>query len=265
MFNLKSYFLIKESNFFHFCGNYNLSEMKNIKIALLLSIAFAFISCNDKTSTNTKEKEVMEVPQLTYLALGDSYTIGESVAEKERWPIELVNRLNNDGKNITSPKIIAKTGWTTDELQKAINEENITEKYDLVSLLIGVNNQYRGVDRGYDTATYRLEFRALLEQAISFANNKAENVFVVSIPDYGVTPFVKDEDRARIAKELDIYNLINKQEALEKYVRYFDITPASKDAYGDSTLVANDNLHPSGKMYSLWVDVIEPGVKEMIP
>jgi len=239
-------------------------KKSRITLLLLLAIPLAFISCNSSQKEEIKEEEVMEKPQRTYLALGDSYTIGEAVAENERWPVELVNRLNASGYNMAPPKIIAKTGWTTDELQKEINKENITEPYGLVSLLIGVNNQYRGVERGYDTATYRMEFRQLLEQAIAFADNKKENVFVVSIPDYGVTPFVKNEDRANIAKELSIYNRIGREETLDKYIRFFDITPVSKNAYGDTTLVANDHLHPSGKMYKLWVDIIEPGIKEMI-
>lgn len=240
--------------------------MNKLRIAFLLFFALiiSITSCDEKKEETQETKVVMERPKRKYLALGDSYTIGESVPENERWPVELTNRLNKEGYNITDTKIIAKTGWTTDELQEAINKENLTEKYGLVSLLIGVNNQYRGIERGYDTATYRTEFKALLEQAIGFADGKNENVFVVSIPDYGVTPFVKDEDRERIAKELDIYNRINREEALNKYVRYFDITPVSKNAFNDSTLVADDNLHPSGKMYSLWVDIIESGVQEMI-
>lgn len=195
-----------------------------------------------------------------YLALGDSYTIGEAVPADERWPHILQGRLVGDGLKVEMPKIIATTGWTTDELQAAIDKENPAKNYDLVSLLIGVNNQYRG----YPIGQYKTEFESLLKQAIAFAQNRAERTFVVSIPDYGVTPFAAEKDPPKIARELDEYNAIA-QEICKKYqVAFVDITPGSRRASEDPALVAEDGLHPSGKMYKEWVDAAYPVVKSML-
>lgn len=196
----------------------------------------------------------IEQESFTYLALGDSYTIGEAVAEEERWPVQLVSKLKSKGVSVESPRIIATTGWTTDELQGAINEAAIENKYDIVSLLIGVNNQYRG----YPIAQYKKEFDQLLKQSIAFAGGEASNVFVLSIPDYGVTPFVKERemDSEKIAKELDGYNNIAKSICAQYNVSFTDITQGSKKAKNDSELVAKDGLHPSGKMYKNWVDAV---------
>ena len=187
----------------------------------------------------------MPKPQ-RYLALGDSYTIGESVAEAERFPVQLARKLKAG-----DPTIIAKTGWTTDELNAAIDAANPQGPYDLVTLLIGVNNQYRG--RSADE--YRTQFAALLQRAIGFAGGNASKVIVVSIPDWGVTPFAKDRDRAKIAREIDQFNAINREEAAKAGARYADITPISRRA--DASLVAGDGLHPSGKQYAEWVNVID--------
>ena len=188
----------------------------------------------------------------TYLALGDSYTIGEAVDKSERWPVQLSNRLVKDGINISKPKIIATTGWTTDELIEAIDKESIKDDFSLVSLLIGVNNQYRG----YPIKQYKKEFEDLLTLAIGFASNKPENVFVLSIPDYGVTPFSESKklDANKIAKELDDYNAIAKKICKDNGVPFVDITPGSKKARNDRSLIASDGLHPSGIMYSQWVE-----------
>lgn len=192
-----------------------------------------------------------------YLALGDSYTIGEAVDESERWPMQLVHRLHQDSIKIDTPLIIAKTGWTTDELQRGITlSDDLGESFDLVSLLIGVNNQYRG----YDEDQYEQEFKALLHQAIEFADGNPYHVFVVSIPDYGVTPFAADKglDANKIAHELDSYNAIAQKIALLSDVKFFEITKESRLAATDSTLIASDGLHPSGKMYSNWVNTMYP-------
>jgi len=187
-----------------------------------------------------------------YLALGDSYTIGESVAVEERWPVQLAKTLH-----IGEPEIIAKTGWTTDELNAAIDKANPQGPYELVTLLIGVNNQYRG----RSAAQYRDEFRALLQRAVSFAGENAAHVIVVSIPDWGVTPFAKGRDRATIAREIDEFNAINREEAVKAGAHYADITPISRRAAQDPTLVAPDGLHPSAKMYSEWIPVIRQQVR----
>jgi lysophospholipase L1-like esterase len=186
-----------------------------------------------------------------YLALGDSYTIGESVAVDERFPMQLARDLN-----LGEPQIIAKTGWTTDELNAAIDAANVTGTYDLVTLLIGVNNQYRG----RDVEQYRGEFAALLQRAIGFAGGDAKNVVVVSIPDWGVTPFAEGRDRAKIATEIDRYNAVNREETQRAGARYVDITPVSRGT--DAALVAGDGLHPSGKQYGEWAKLIAPALQK---
>ncbi|HET8775183.1 MAG TPA: undecaprenyl-diphosphatase UppP [Thermoanaerobaculia bacterium] len=177
-----------------------------------------------------------------YLALGDSYTIGESVPAGERFPVQLAEKLG-----IPEPQIIAKTGWTTDELDAAIDDANPQGPFDLVTLLIGVNNQYRG--RSADE--YRTQFTGLLNRAIGFAGGDAKKVVVVSIPDWGVTPFAEGRDRAKIAREIDQFNAVNREEAARVGAKWVDITPISRGA--DPALVAGDGLHPSGKQYGEWV------------
>jgi lysophospholipase L1-like esterase len=203
-----------------------------------LAVAFLLSSCSGM-STSTPAATTR------YLALGDSYTIGESVAETERFPVQLARELG-----LGEPQIIAKTGWTTDELNAAIDAANPQGPHDLVTLLIGVNNQYRG----RDAEQYRGEFAALLQRAIGFAGGDAKKVVVVSIPDWGITPFAEGRDRARIGNEIDRYNAVNREEAARAGARYVDITPISRG--GNPALVAGDGLHPSGKQYGEWVKLI---------
>lgn len=189
---------------------------------------------------------------IRYLALGDSYTIGESVSEAERWPNQLAALIN-------SPKeievtIIARTGWTTSELWQGIQAANPQGTYDMVSLLIGVNNQYRG----YDINEYREEFRFLLGKAIEYAGGKPEHVIVLSIPDWGVTPFAWGKDTAQIAADINAYNAVNLEESTKAGVNYVDVTPISREAVSDPALIAGDGLHPSGKMYAEWVKLAQP-------
>ena len=189
-------------------------------------------------------------PVLTYLALGDSYTIGESVTQEESFPYQYTTQLKLQGQNVANPKIIAKTGWTTNELNAAIKAENITQTFDIVTLLIGVNNQYRG----YSKVTYRKEFKELLQDAIGYAGGNKKRVFVISIPDWGVTPFGigVGGNSSKISDEIDAFNAINKAETLAMEVSYTDITPDSRKAATDVSLIAKDGLHPSGKMYLQW-------------
>jgi lysophospholipase L1-like esterase len=196
---------------------------------------------------------------MRYLALGDSYTIGESVAASERWPVQLTARLRERGLPIDDPLLIATTGWTTDELSHAITQTQPLGLYDLVTLLIGVNNQYRG--RSEDE--YRQQFHALLQRAIAYTGNDPARVIVVSIPDWSVTPFAtgmgaEKSSVARIAGQIDRFNAINRAEAERSGAQYVDITPLSRRAAQDRSLLASDGLHPSGKMYAQWVQVIEP-------
>ncbi|MBL8049683.1 MAG: SGNH/GDSL hydrolase family protein [Anaerolineales bacterium] len=193
---------------------------------------------------------------IRYLALGDSYTIGESVAENERWSNQLAELI---GGNI-EVKIIARTGWTTSELWEGIQKETLTPPYDMVSLLIGVNNQYRG----YDIEEYRQEFVFLLNKAIEYAGGDTNKVFVVSIPDWGVTPFAKGRDAEKIAKEIDAFNQINKEESQKLGIAYIDVTPVSREAVNDADLIAPDGLHPSGKMYAEWAKLALPVALEIL-
>lgn len=188
---------------------------------------------------------------MRFLALGDSYTIGESVQESERWPVQLAALLRGQGFDVSAPQIIARTGWTTDELNVAIDAAQPDGPYALVSLLIGVNNQYRG--RSADE--YQREFAALLERAIRFAGDNPARVLVLSIPDWGVTPFAAGRDRGQIAAEIDAFNAINRQEAEFRDVHYVDVTPISREAADDAGLTARDGLHPSGTMYARWADL----------
>lgn len=218
-----------------------------MRLFAILVILLAF-SC---TTQNTERMESNR--KFNYLALGDSYTIGEAVKESERWPVQLVDRLKADSVNI-EVEIIAKTGWTTDELISGIVKSDVEGPYDFVSLLIGVNNQYRG----YDEDQYEKEFKLLLEEAIEFANGNPHHVIVVSIPDYGVTPFAEEKglDKSKIASELDSYNAIAQKIATLRDIAFIDITPISRNAEDDPSLTASDGLHPSGKMYQMWVDLM---------
>jgi lysophospholipase L1-like esterase len=216
------------------------------KILLFVLLLVGQLACQPKTQPTRLHK-------MNYLALGDSYTIGESVPEAGRFPVQLVAQLNSAGLDFAPPRIVARTGWTTDELQTALGQADLASEYDLVSLLIGVNNQFRG----YDFAQYEREFAALLHFAIAKAGGQAERVFVVSIPDYGVTPFAANRDPAKIAREIDAYNAANRAIAQQLKVRYFDITPISRQAQTDASLLAEDALHPSAKMYAAWVALMK--------
>lgn len=231
--------------------------MKKIDCSLLIFSLLLLLSSSKCMKEETKQNDTHT---LSYLALGDSYTIGESVAESARYPVVLATKLQEKKIDIGLPRIIARTGWTTDELLSAIENQNPPATYDLVSLLIGVNNQYRG----YDIAVYQQEFETLLKIAIQKAKGKPERVFVVSIPDYGVTPFAKNSDKEKIARELDQYNVLNKAIAQKYQVRYFDITPISRQAKDDAALIAEDDLHPSGKMYAAWVALMTEEVAKML-
>ena len=197
---------------------------------------------------------------MRFLALGDSYTIGESVEPAGRWPVQLAALLRAQGVNVGEPTIIATTGWTTDELSAGIDRANPQGTYELVSLLIGVNNQYRG--RGLDE--YRHQFVALLNRAIAFANGKPSRVLVLSIPDWGVTPFASGRDPVAIAAEIDAFNAINREEAERLGAHYVDATPFSRLAANDPSLIASDGLHPSGKMYAKWARLALPAARDAL-
>lgn len=187
---------------------------------------------------------------LTYLALGDSYTIGEQVAYAANFPNQTVALLRQHNIAIADPVIIATTGWTTDELQSAIREKNMQETFSIVSLLIGVNNQYRG----RSLENYQEEFTALIQQAIRFTQDRAEQVFVLSVPDWGVTPFAEGKDRAQIAQEIDAYNHAAQTIAAAHHCHFIDITDSTRANGSDLLYLAEDQLHPSAQEYQIWAE-----------
>ncbi|SFP09595.1 Lysophospholipase L1 [Chitinophaga sp. YR627] len=188
------------------------------------------------------------INQFTYLALGDSYTIGESVPENERFPNQTAALLAAQGVSLAPPRIIAKTGWTTDELEAAIAEANVTDTFSIVTLLIGVNNQYRG----RSVSEYKTEFTRLLKQAIHFAADHSDRVVVLSIPDWGAVPFAEGRDRQQIAAEIDAFNAVNKSVSKKFKVHYLDVTEDTRKAPHDPGLVASDGLHYSAKGMAVW-------------
>jgi len=199
---------------------------------------------------------------LRYLALGDSYTIGEGVAPEGRWPHQLARALRADGIALDDPLTIAATGWTTDELNAAIDASDPQGPFDFASLLIGVNNQYRGqpVER------YAPEFTALVERAIGFAAGRADRVLVLSIPDWGVTPFgaASGRDRDAIARELDAFNAAARAACAARGVAFVDITAASRAADAAPAMLADDGLHPSATQYADWARLALPVARRLL-
>jgi len=239
----------------------------------ILALLFLFIctgSCSKQASrsdTRTSNDTMTPPPanmKYHYLALGDSYTIGESVPAQDNFPNQTAAILAKDSIGLFPPRIIARTGWTTNELISGIRssaaENPLYNPYDLVSLLIGVNNQYRG----YPVETYKREFEDLLKKAILYAGNRPGRVIVLSIPDWGVTPFAGERDREQIAREIDEYNRLNREIATRNNVRYLDITPWTREAAADPSLIAPDGLHPSAKEYRRWAEQVALFFKSVI-
>ena len=231
-----------------------------ISCLCLVIILFFFIqSCKKSTLPILSPKELPPInTQKRILALGDSYTIGESVSDPERFPNKTISILTASNINIKYPsQIIARTGWTTQNLlsELAVSGNFLTPPYDIVTLLIGVNDQFQHVD----TAIYRVRFLQCLNKAIEYTGSKKERVFVLSIPDYSVTPFGAG-NATQIAKQIDWFNTINKQVTLQMGINYTDITPSSRMAATDRTLIASDSLHPSGKEYLKWANFLAPKI-----
>jgi lysophospholipase L1-like esterase len=245
------------------CG---LNRVKWMSLLLFSAVKYIGLFCFIKL-VRCAPQEILSEPVLgetdlsafRYLALGDSYTIGESVSIDERWPNQLSERLKADGIQ-SKVSIIARTGWTTSELWQGIQAEEIHPPYDLVSLLIGVNNQYRG----YDIDEYRDQFNFLLKKSIEYTGGDANRVIVLSIPDWGVTPFAANRDREQIAREIDEFNGVNRELSERADAHYVDVTPISRDAASETRLTAPDGLHPSGKMYAMWAEKTLPIVKEIL-
>jgi lysophospholipase L1-like esterase len=231
--------------------------------SLILIVSLALVSCTESAlapepNVPTGEFPTADLSSLYYLALGDSYTIGASVSENERYPVQLGNWLRANSVN-AEVGIIAASGWTTEELANALDTAtDLRPSYGLVSLLIGVNNQYQG----RSLENYRVEFRGLLERAIELAGNNTGRVFVISIPDYAYTPF--GGGSALVSEEIDAFNAANRSITAEYGIQYFDITPISREGLSEPSLVAGDGLHPSGLQYSRWVDLMVDAVQEML-
>jgi len=234
-------------------GNYFHPMPRILSLTFLLIMLIACRSEEPSTPPSS--------PDATYyLALGDSYTIGEGVATNESWPAQLAVELSNAGIDIQFPRIIAQTGWTTGNLLTASDDVDFSGISDdrLVSLLIGVNNQFQG----RSTEEFQREFVTLLERAIAYAKTP-DRVFVVSIPDYGVTPFGQN-NKERIARELDAYNAYMAEQAEQRDIPFIDITEISRELGDSEGALASDNLHPSGQQYARWVEVIAPVVEGLL-
>lgn len=197
----------------------------------------------------------------SFLALGDSYTIGEGVAAGERWPVQLAQRLRTESLDVGDPQIIAATGWTTDELSASMDAATLAPPYELVTLLVGVNDQYRG----QPLDGYRMQFSALLQRAVGLAGGDAGHVIVVSIPDWGTTPFATREGRdgARVASEIDAFNAVACAQARVAGAHWVDVTTISRAPVARDELVT-DGLHPSGAQYARWVEAILPAARNVL-
>jgi len=242
--------------------------MKTVHIILITLTALS--GCAKKSETaivNTmKTTNPVVIDSLTYLALGDSYTIGQSVRQQQSFPYQLTNALNDDfisNKSpfyVQNPTIIATTGWTTDDLIDGITNSGIAnKKFSFVTLLIGVNDQYEELS----LSNYEVKFAQVLNTAINFANGDTSRVFVLSIPDYGVTPFGDGRD-STIGPQIDQFNAVNLAISAKARVNYLNITAISRLAATNQSLIASDGLHPSGAMYALWVQQLEPMVASEI-
>ena len=228
-----------------------------------LLIIFFLLACSKEpagvvyNTGNPPPVIIDSTPAKTYLALGDSYTIGQSVATNQRFPVQTVELLSILGIKMKQPDIIATTGWTTANLNSTLINNSPANTYDFVTLLIGVNNQYQGRSQ----EEYRVQFTELLSKAVFYAGNKKRRVFVLSIPDYSVTPFAQNSDTAKIAREINEFNAINKQITDSAGISYLDITPISREARNNPSLIATDGLHPSGLQYQRWAALLAPLMK----
>lgn len=231
-------------------------NMVNPKIYLKLGFFIVFSFCfthNSKSQSNSTKKS------FSYLALGDSYTIGESVKPAYRWPLQLKSAFDSSEIRLKDPRIIAKTGWRTDDMLNSAKTQLEDTTFDVVSLLIGVNNEYQGKS----PVSFESEFEKCLNYSIKKSSYGKKGVFVLSIPDYGYTPF-GEKKQGSISERIDAYNDICKRICKEYDVLYINITDISRKVKEDSSLVADDGLHPSAEQYSLWVERAVLEVSEMI-
>ena len=232
--------------------------MKRALVTLGL-LSLASLAGGTKAVTSS---ELMAGRPLRYLALGDSYTIGEGAAPPDRWPVQLASLLRQRGLQVEEPQIVARTGWTVAELDRGIDAAAPHGSFDLVTLLIGVNDQYRGAE----PEGYRPGFVRMLARAISLAGGDARRVVVLSIPDWGATSFARQRgrDQARISADIDRFNEVNRQETLKANARFVDITPISRRAATEPSLLASDGLHYAGPMYLEWARLALPAAADAI-
>jgi lysophospholipase L1-like esterase len=227
-----------------------------MKLFLSLSLCILIFSCKK----SELGRVIFQPQDKTYLALGDSYTVGDAIYREESFPYQLTERLKADGVRMTDPEVFAYTGWTTTDLIRAMKIAEVEGRFDIVTLLIGANNQYMRSS----PEEYRKEFAELLERAVELSGRGRASVFVISLPDWTVTPFGKLKDRKEAPAELALFNAINREEAENASVHYIDITPHSRLAEFDQSLTSIDSLHPSGKMYREWVNKLYPLVRKEI-
>lgn len=238
---------------------------------LVYSLFVMLLACakqpvSEATTTTSQSPPVPSAPPVNnatgknYLALGDSYTIGQGVTEAERYPNQTRVLLQGEGIDFRTPHIIAVTGWTTVQLQSAIETQQLADTFDIVTLLIGVNDQYQQMS----IDGYRQRFQILLTKAIFLAGNRAQRVVVLSIPDYSVTPFAQYSDRDRIRREIDAFNQVNREITLARGAQYLDITASTREAASDRSLLAADGLHPSGKEYAKWAQRLAPLIRAVL-
>jgi lysophospholipase L1-like esterase len=228
-------------------------DVRNIAVLLAWCAMLALMAgCERKEAPAAGGEVVKPAGVSKYLALGDSYTIGQSVAPQERYPVLLADALRKDGVDVGEPTIIARTGWTTRNLLDAMDRADLKGSYELVTVLIGVNNQFQG--RGIEE--YRTELKEVLEKGVKLAGGKREHVVAVSIPDWGATPMGRGSGPEVIGKQIDLFNEVKAQECKKLGISLVDVTGISRRAVVEPDLIAGDGLHPSGKMYGLWVEVL---------
>ncbi len=243
------------------CCHQIVAVMRRKSVVLFsgLVVTFLCVICILPSFSNFGPRDPNKIKHMySYLALGDSYTIGEQVPMTGNFPHQAVALLKKRDIDISDPVIIATTGWTTDELAASIREHNIRETFSIVTLLIGVNNQYRG----RTVENYREEYEQLLVQAIGFAHNVPERVFVLSIPDWGATPYAEGKDRTQIAKEIDSYNAAKKEITLRHKCHFIDITESTRQNGADHNFLAPDLLHPNDREYAIWAEQLATEVEK---